>query len=302
MPHAKVIVNPIAGGNRRARNWVNILALLRDVGLNFDYELTGAPGHAWELAKAATTEGYSRVISIGGDGTLNEIVNGIYEAGGLNQIELGVINTGIGGDFVRDLGIPHDPKRACRHLMNGNGSLIDLGIVECLSNGRKQRQLFVNFAAVGLAAEVVKTTNARFKRYGGRLAYLIGILSRVLHYENSQVWVTVDGECRKVRVCSIFIHNGRYGGGGMLLAPGAKLTDQFFDMIEIGDLGRFELVRCLPRVYRGTHLAHPKVSNTVAKEISIDSEQKLLVQADGNLVGETPATFTILPSALTVIA
>ena len=87
----------------------------------------------------------------------------------------------------------------------------------------------------------------------------------------------------------------------MLLAPGAKLTDQFFDMIEIGDLGRFELIRCLPRVYRGTHLAHPKVSDTVAREISIDSEQKLLVQADGNLVGETPAAFSILPSALTVI-
>jgi diacylglycerol kinase family enzyme len=186
--------------------------------------------------------------------------------------------------------------------MNGHSSLIDLGIVECLSNGQRKKQMFVNFAAAGLAAEVAKITNARFRRYGGRLAYRFGVLSRVLHYENNQVWIVVDGECRKVRVCSILIHNGRYGGGGMLLAPGAKLTDQLFDIIEIGDLGRFELVRWLPRVYRGSYFAHPKVSATVAKGISIDSEQKLLVQADGNLVGETPATFTILPSALTIIS
>jgi len=161
--------------------------------------------------------------------------------------------------------------------------------------------LFVNFAGLGFDAEVVKATTQRFKALGGTPSYLMGLLTTFLFYRNREVSVKLDGRIDARRVCTIVMSNGKYGGGGMMTAPQASPTDGLLDVLIIDNLSKPDLLWSLPRIYRGTHLTHPKVSLERATEIEVTSRQPMSVQADGELLGETPARFRVLPAALNII-
>jgi diacylglycerol kinase family enzyme len=162
------------------------------------------------------------------------------------------------------------------------------------------KRLFVNFAGLGFAAEVVRATTQRFKALGSIPSYLMGLLTTFLFYENRQVSLKLDGQAEDRTVCTIMMNNGKYGGGGMLAAPNADPMDGFFDVLIIDDLSKPDLLWSLPRVYRGTHLTHPKVTVKRAREVDVQPRQQMSVQADGELLGETPAHFYVLPAALNV--
>ncbi len=300
MSYARLIVNPTAGAGRTARKWPQIMSLLKSTGLHFEHDLTEAPGHAIELAKSAAKKGYELVVSVGGDGTINEIVNGLYDAGNIRDVMLGIISTGTGSDYIRTIGIPRHHKEACQCLMNPRKLVVDLGVVEYVSNGQMVKRLFVNFAGLGFDAEVVKATTQRFKALGDMPSYLMGLLTTFLFYQNREVSLTVDGKAEERKVCAIVMSNGKYGGGGMLVAPNADPTDGLLDVLIIDDLSKPDLLRSLPRIYRGTHLTHPKVTVKTAREIDIRARQQMSIQADGELLGETPARFHILPAALNI--
>ncbi len=151
---------------------------MKNVGLCFEYDFTEAPGHAAELAESAVKKGYELVVSVGGDGTVNEIVNGLYRSNGIGNVMLGILNTGTGGDYIRTLGIPRSYEEACQRLINPRKLAVDLGTMEYMSNGQRVKRLFVNFAGLGLDAEIVKTTTQKFKALGGTPAYLNGSTHR----------------------------------------------------------------------------------------------------------------------------
>jgi diacylglycerol kinase (ATP) len=295
-----MIVNPAAGAGKTARKWPQIMSLLKSIGVHFEHDLTEAPRHATELAKSAAKRGYELVVSVGGDGTINEIVNGLYDAGSIKDVMLGIISTGTGSDYIRTIGIPRQHKEACQRLLNPKKLAVDLGVANYLSNGGMVRRLFVNFAGLGFDAEVVKATTQKFKALGPVPSYLTGLLSTFLSYSNKEVFIKLDGEAEERKVCTVVMSNGKYGGGSMYVAPQADPRDGFLDAMIIGDLSKPDLLWSLPRIYKGTHLTHPKVIARRARTIEIQSKQPMALQADGELLGESPVIFEILPTALNV--
>jgi len=154
---------------------------------------------------------------------------------------------------------------------------------------------------MGFDAEIVRRTTQQYKALGSLPSYLMGTLATLLSYRNRDISLVVDGEAMDMRVCTVVMNNGRYGGGGMFTAPHASINDGYFDVMIIGDLSKPDLLWSLPRIYKGTHLTHPKVTMKKAKEIEIRSAQPMQLQADGELLGQVPARFRILPSVLKVI-
>ena len=301
MAQIEVIVNPAAGAGKSAKKWPQIVSLLKSLGLDFEYDLTEAPGHAIELARSAVKKGYELVVSVGGDGTINEIVNGLYDANGIEYMAMGIVNTGTGADYIRTFGIPRDYKGGCQLLVSPRRRTVDLGVIEYTRNGDREKRLFVNFAGLGFDAEVVKATTEKFKALGDMPSYLMGLLTTLFSYHNREISIVVDGEAGQRRVCTVMLNNGRYGGGGMLPAPDADPADGLLDVLIIDDVTKPDLLRSLPRVYRGTHLTHPKVTLMRAREVEIRPAQQMAVQADGELLGAAPARFSILPAALTLV-
>ncbi len=298
---ARVIVNPVAGADRTAREWPRIKELFKGLGLRFDHDITEAPRHAIELARMAAEKGYEMVVSVGGDGTINEIVNGLYASGNIGDVTLGIISTGTGGDYIRTVGIPRRYEEACRCFLQPKTRTVDLGVVEYSSNGNRAERLFVNFAGMGFDAEIVRRTTQQFKVLGSLPAYLLGLLVTLFAYRNKDISLKVDGKVQNIRVCTVIMNNGKYGGGGMFTAPPADLCDGLLDVLVIGDLSKPDLLWSLPRIYKGTHLTHPKVTIKKAKEIEIRSAQPMYLQTDGELLGRVPARFSILPAALKVV-
>lgn len=294
-------MNPAAGAGRTRKKWPQIMERLKNIGLRFEHDFTEAPRHAVELAKAAVEQGYETVVSVGGDGTINEVVNGLYDSGTLKDVSLGIISTGTGSDYIRTVGIPRQHQEACQRLLNSRKMLVDVGEVEYRNNGHMEKRLFVNFAGLGFDAEVVQATTERFKVLGGLPAYLMGLLTTFLCYRNREITIKVDGEIVSKKVCTVVMSNGKYGGGSMFVAPDADLTDGYLDVLTIDDISKPDLLWSLPRIYKGTHLTHPKVNMQLGQEIEIESAKQLRVQADGELLGETPARFRILPSSLNVL-
>jgi diacylglycerol kinase (ATP) len=300
---AKVIVNPAAGAGKTGRLWPRISEMFRGHGLRFEHDLTEAPGHATELAREAVAQGHELVVSVGGDGTVNEVVNGFYASGSVNGTALGIVSTGTGSDYIRTVGVPRRCEEACRRFLEPRKVTVDLGVLEYARNGHQVERLFVNFAGTGFDAEIVRRTNQRqYKALGGLAAYLLGALTTVLTYRNRDISLKLDGEKVDMRACAVIVNNGKYGGGGMFTAPDASLDDGLFDVLIIDDIGKPDLVWSLPRIYKGTHLSHPKVTLKQAREIEIaPRDGRLPLQADGEPLGYVPARFRIMPAALNVV-
>ena len=162
--YARVIVNPAAGAGKTGRQWPQIMGLFRKHGLRFEHDITEAPGHAVDLARMAVGKGYEMVVAVGGDGTINEIVNGLYKEGSNGHALLGIISTGTGSDYIKSLGLPHRYEEACKLLLTPKKRRVDLGVAEYDVNGHREERLFVNFAGLGFDAEIVRRTTQQFKQ------------------------------------------------------------------------------------------------------------------------------------------
>jgi YegS/Rv2252/BmrU family lipid kinase len=299
--NVKVIVNPVAGAYATRRKWPIISKLLQHIGLSFDFQYTEGVGHATELARLAASDGYRCLVAVGGDGTVNEVANGILHSTATTETALGIISTGTGSDFIRSVGIPRDYASACRALTSPRRLSIDVGVVEYQSKGQTVQRFFVNGAGVGFDAAAVEETERLPKYFGGTIPYLAGLLRALLSYKNKSVVVNVDEEVLSGRVLSLVVANGSYLGGGMHIAPQAELDDSLLDMVMIGDIGKLELLKELPTVYKGTHINHPKVRMIKARRITVKSPERMLVHADGELLGEGPASFWVVPAALSLV-
>lgn len=297
----KVIVNPVAGARSTRRKWPIINRLLERIGLTFDFNYTEGVGHAIELAQAAASDGYSYLVAVGGDGTVNEVANGILLSRNAAATVLGVVSTGTGSDFARSAGLARDYTTACNNLTSSKRLTIDVGVVEYQSGGKRHERFFVNAAGVGFDAAVVKETERLPKFFGGTIPYVAGMLRTLVSYRNKNIVLKVGDEEERKRVLNVAVANGNYCGGGMRIAPDAELDDKLLDVVVFGDMSKFEILKEFPTIYKGTHINHPKVSVKKAANVSIESAKPMLVYADGELLGECPASFRVVPAALSLV-
>lgn len=296
------IVNPVSGGGSTARHWSRIHdELSRHV--RFRAVFTRRPGHAIELGRAAREAGFPLVVCVGGDGTLNEVVNGLMQAGTTNPMPaVGIVPCGTGSDFVRSLGVPRRLEEACRRLAAPESVSCDLGVISFDGGGAApSRRYFVNAAGLGFDGEVVKRCNGLSRFARGTIPYLASLAATLLTYQRREVVLTLDSVLHRRRITSVVVALGSYFGGGMRIAPNALLHDGLFDVITVGDVGRLELVRNVPGLYSGAHLFHPAVLEERAVRARVESDQQVLVQADGELLGRLPADFQLLPGAISFV-
>lgn len=295
-----MIVNPAAGAKSTLRLWPKIDRLLKHVGLSFDFQYTEGVGHAIEIAREAAGDGYRYVVAVGGDGTVHEVANGILRSGGADRTTMGIISTGTGSDFIRSAGVPRDYVPACSTVANPHASRIDVGLVEYQKDGKPAKRFFVNSAGLGFDAAVAESTERLPKYLGGTIAYAVGVLRTLASYRNKSVTLHRGDQTENLKVVTVVVANGGYYGGGMHVAPGADLRDGKLDLMVVGNMGKLELLKAFPRVYKGTHVTHPKVVMERATEISVDTSERVLVHADGELIGEGPAVFKVMPGAVTL--
>ena len=305
VPHAKVIVNPAAGGYSIRREWPRIRRQLKKVGLSFDYEKTEGKGHAREIVRADIDNGYRYFIAVGGDGTVNEVVNGILSSPDPGNTLLGVLSAGTACSFVRSLGIPRDYAGACSLLTGQGRTLIDVGVVECRCEGKSARRFFVNEADVGFGAAVVEALKDIPGHLGRSINYapfaVAGIKS-LFSYTNKPVTLNMQDRDEVDSICAmVVIANGCYFGGGMCMAPHARINDGLLDIVIIDDVERSELLNIWLMSYEGSHITHPKVRVEKVSHVAIRALERVPVEADGELVGECPVVFSVIPSALTVV-
>lgn len=288
---AFAIVNPAAGAGATGRSWPGLATLLSRLGLELDAVTTTRPREATELARRAVAAGHSLVVAVGGDGTVNEVVNGITGADGRPLATLGVIATGRGRDVCRNFGIPRAPDAAARALVGGRETVADLGHVE-LPDGPR---FFVNAIGAGFDADVARRAQGR--RGPGTVPYLVGVFQAVAHHRARPVAITGDVTWSGPAT-AVVVANGAFYGGGMKIAPAAAVADGALDLVLLGDFGRLELVRWLPSVYRGTHVRHPRVVVAPVRALRIAGPMALPVHVDGEPAGTTPISVGIRPRAL----
>jgi diacylglycerol kinase (ATP) len=295
---AKVIVNPAAGARKTYRRWPEIQGYLQKGGLAFDFDFTEGTGHATAIAGKAASDGYDFLVAVGGDGTINEVANGLLTSKNAASTALGVVSTGTGNDLIRSLGVPEDCAAACARLTGPGRTWIDAGFINFMAKGKPAGRYFVNAAGIGFDGEVAENTAKMPKRLGHTIPFVMALLRTLPAYRNKSIKLSIDGDTSERRVLSVVVSNGAYFGGGMKVAPSALISDSKFEVVTIGDIGKVELLRVFPRVYKGTHVTHPMVKIDRAEKVVIESGDRILVQADGELIGEGPASFTIKPHAL----
>jgi YegS/Rv2252/BmrU family lipid kinase len=250
---------------------------------------------AWEQARRFANDGCERVIAVGGDGTFNEVMNGLMEAD--NPTPMGIVPAGTGCDLPRSLGLTGMPiEEAVRRAATGMPTIVDVGRVECGGESR----FFINVAGLGFDATVAERA-ARTKLPSGKISYLSALATSLASYRNIPVAITCNGRSVETRAVFVTVANARFFGGGFNITPMASLTDGLLDVAIVGDLSIAELLANIPSVYRGTHTNHPKFTHMTATSVRVESSIPALVQADGELMGRAPAEFTVHPSSMAVI-
>lgn len=282
------IVNPVAGNGRAAAAMERIRSA---VGGTAEFMLTRGPGDAETQAFQAATEGFGPVIAVGGDGTIQEVVNGLMRSP--NPPPLGIVAAGSSNDVVRSLGLPRDPVRAARLAWSDRAEAVDLG--SC--NGRH----FLNVAGVGLDTIVVAAVNAQQGRFArGRTGYIVQALRELRRFENPVFTIHLDDRMIETPSTLLAVANLRYFGGGMKIAPQADPTDGLLDLWIGGDLSRREVLALMPAIFLGQHGRHPKVTHHQVASVRIESAVPLQVQLDGDILEALPAEFRVVSRALRI--
>ena len=290
-----VILNPAAGGGKARRFWERCLSHLAAAGLKPDVAVTTRRGQAADFAAEA---GERLVVAVGGDGTAHEVVNGLLRRRPASTPRFGALMVGAGVDLKRTLPGPGRLEDVVPWLLSDRFRRIDVGRGGTSSG----RRFFVNAADCGIGAEVARRQEQLPAWLGGTPSFLLAALASLVVHRNREVRIRIDeGAVEEQVVRTVAVANCRYFGGGMKIAPQAEPDDGLLDVCVVGDVSGLLGIRCLPLLYRGQHGRLPQVRFARARRIEIDAPSPLGVEADGELAGETPAVFEIVPQALDVI-
>ena len=298
------IVNPNAGNGKGKKDWTRIADLFQKNQIELAFKSTEKKGHAIDYTRELISDGYRKIVAVGGDGTLNEIVNGVFTQDYCSpkDIIISMIPVGTGNDWGRMFGIPLVYEGAVKVIKEGKLMLHDIGVVSFYNGEKKEKRYFINIAGLGFEAIVVRKTNKqKDKGNSNQAIYFYNLLSSLISYRHTIADITIDGKKSTSRIFSINVGNGRYCGGGMRQTPDALPDDGLLDITVIKDMGKFEIIKSLKLLYDGTILSHPKVDGYRSKNLIVTSETPLFLEADGESLGQAPAEFSIIPSAINVV-
>ena len=293
---AVFLVNPASAGGSTGKRWPEIAHRAAARGLEGDALISDGPGRLGELAARAVNEGATLLVVVGGDGSVNEVVNGVV---GLDGVELAVIPRGTGWDFVRTFDIPRDLDGAISVALEGDVREIDAGAVTYRTwAGEEARAYFANVGSAGISGAIAQRANESSKALGGKLSYYWATLSVFVGWQTGELRVTVGNETRSGRMIDAMVCNGRFLGGGMMMCPDAQPDDGLFDVLLIGDVTKRDLAFVLPKTYKGKHLPHPRLELLRGSVVTVDADEPLPIELDGEQPGTTPARFEVVPRAL----
>ena len=307
-PRTVVVVNPNSQGGKLGKRWP-VLADTLGRAFPFDDVHTKGPGDATGLTRDALRAGAERIVAIGGDGTINEVINGFFVDGLAiaPNASFALIPFGTGGDFRRTLEIPLEPSEAAAVIKANHTRLIDVGKLEFVAtNGTKALRMFANIASFGVSGVVDRLVNESGKKLG-RMSFAWATARAAWSYKNQRVQLIFDGDTKgrvETTINTVAVANGKYFGGAMMVAPNAEVDDGQFDVVAMGDFGFGDLVTSGRRLYKGTHLAMDKVTVRRARTVEaepIEPSAVVELDVDGEPLGRLPARFTMIAGAVKMV-
>ncbi len=296
---ALTIVNGNAGGGRAAHRAPGALAELRRRGVKLDVRFTEAPGHAIELASQGYRDGYRRFLSVGGDGTTYEMLNGIFPRpeGDVEPVAIGQLPLGTGNSFLRDFSITEE-RAALHALVEGKRRSCD--IIKGVHRGGEF--YFINLLAVGFPAQVCALTNERFKGLGAA-GYAVSVVASLFSMQRPILNIAVDGIQDKRRCTFLAFSNSGFTGGTMNMAPGASVNDGLMDIVRVDPMSAMTLVRAFPSIYGGTHTSRPDIHHTTGRRVTFEpTAEPLEAMVDGEVLRVHLESLEVIPRAVEVIA
>jgi diacylglycerol kinase (ATP) len=303
---AGVIINPGAGSRGMRRHVSELELVLRSHFSDLTVCKTSGPGDAGRLAHKMCNDGVELVIAVGGDGTIGEVADGILAHDGARPA-LGIISCGTGSDFARTIGQPGNLKEQVLRIVSGQRQPIDVGRVTYLNGaGQQAFRHFINVASFGMSgATALAVNSARQKsRMPGRLLYLGHTVRELIRYQFQDVVMSLDGAPPvNAQIAVVAAANGQFFGSGMMVAPDARINDGWLEYVVVRGASKLTLIRDLQLLYTGRHMGHPAVTMLRGKrlEVSAPGQADVLIEIDGEAVGQLPATFEIVPQALTLL-
>jgi YegS/Rv2252/BmrU family lipid kinase len=300
----QVILNPHAGGGKGAHDQKKIEALLKQSGISFQLSISLYPRHAIELAKELVTNGATHLIVAGGDGTLNEVVNGIFLAEQTvhHEITLGMLPVGTGNDWIKTFGIPDHYQKAIDIIKEYKTIKQDIGEITCLMEGESSKRYFVNIAGFGFDALVARNANElKFKGITGIRVYVQSLLSGYLNYKSRHTRIGIDGAILEANLFSASVGLGKFNGGGMMQVPEANPVQGLFHLTVIRQIGIWGILTNFKGLYSGSFIHDKRVSTHAGKVISFHSDSPLPGEADGETLGAGSFTIGIIAHRLRVI-
>lgn len=299
------IVNPVSANRTTSKEWPAYKSILLEKGYELEDVYTEYPGHGTELSRKALKAGYSTIMSVGGDGTMNEVINGFFEDGRpvAAASRLVVFSRGTGCDFIKSLGIKKGIEDLLAILERNEEMPIDIGRADITGmDGKSLTRYFANIADIGIGAETADRVNRHSKRLRGKLSFMLGTATTLLLYRNKELEVIIDEETViKDKMSLVVVANGKYFGGSMKVAPDAVLDDGLFDVIIFGDLSKPDFIRSFPLVYEGRHMSHPKLRLIRGSKVKVTSGGTALLELDGEIPGHDDVEFTIMEKALKLL-
>lgn len=296
------VVNPKSAGGTTGRRWGELVATIARTLSDFGVEFTRGEMDAMHITRKAIKAGYECIVAVGGDGTINEVVNGFFEDGKVinSQAALGVLPRGTGGDFRKTFDWDLDSDEAIERLKTPDTRPFDVGLLEFLAHdGTTKQRYFANICSFGVSGLVDQEVNRTSKALGGTVSFMLGSLKALTKYDDQHVQVSFDDAAPEaLRITTLAIANGKYFGGGMKVAPEADVSDGIFDVTVWSGYGLSDFVIRSKGVYSGSHVNWKGTRLLRAKKVHATSEEKVLIDCDGEQPGTLPCTMTILPSAI----
>lgn len=298
-----IIRNPKAGGGAAIKQWPKIRQALLNAQIEYEDWRTEKAKHAEELARTAIAMGFRKILALGGDGTINEIVNGMVGQSYVDssQLILAQWPMGTGNDWSRSLILPKDLKSFLALMKAEQAVLHDVGLISWTNKRQKtQQRYFINIASIGFAAKVVQAVQAKKRK--GKLAYLRATIKALRQYEAQSMRLKIDGkDVGEFETFNLSLGIGRFHGNGMQQCPDAHYDDGVFDLTLIQKISPWKVVMNIRRLYSGRFVEQAEVLQFKGQSIELKSSEGLLIEVDGELLGSGTATFSILPAQLKIL-
>ena len=296
-----LICNSRSGRGGVGRSLPEVRARLEERGLDYEVRYTDGRGHATELAREALGQGFRFLVAVGGDGTIHEVVNGMIAGDRAVNPDavLGVVAAGTGSDFIKTFGLPSTiPAHAVAHLDGGESFPIDIGKITYVHDGGPVTRYFANIAEVGLGAAAVARAE-KLPRWLGPMMYFVAFWLAVRKHRTARVTVDLVDRSYEGRMNNLVVANGQFFGGGMKVAPKAVPTDGLLD-VQIEHARKKDAIALMPKIYKGQHVPHPDILEAKRARISIEADYPLPIEADGEVLGVTPATFEVVRDVISL--